>query len=577
MVGGHHRRGVQRRRWLGFVVAGALVLGVGAATAVAAGAVPALLPAAGCRALELTVAVDPAVLDAVTAALDSAAAVDGNACVRQRVVEAAPELGAAVEAGAGPLPAIWIPDSVLAIDPFDTAPAIEVGASLASSPVVLAVPGEDADRFGDPAAPVPFGTMLSNPAPPALPDPSTDRLALATLGALRVAIGDDDGRPKQAFVAAALAFVARGPLPSPQAGFDAMDRDGAKAGAFLTSEMSVLRHNRQGGARVSALAVQGGGGALDFPFVRVAAGLAAVAGAAQTDGAAAGDGPDSAKGQVAAAASVLEARLRGPAGRVAFAAAGLRAPDGTRPTSAAVADGWLAPRVPVANQKIRDVATETLKLWKTLTAPSANLAVVDVSGSMAAPLGNIRRIDLAAGAAASGLAIFPDQAAVGTWTFSERPPPEKPWQEVVPVGLLGDPVPGFPDRRAALLAADAELSSKLGGGTGLYETVLAAVRSLQAHYRPGYGHSVSFFSDGANEIDGGIQLPELLATLRAEADPAKPVPLIMIGIGPDADMDALTKLAEVTGGRAYNVFTPEDMRPVFLDALSLRVCRPSCS
>jgi Ca-activated chloride channel homolog len=35
-------------------------------------------------------------------------------------------------------------------------------------------------------------------------------------------------------------------------------------------------------------------------------------------------------------------------------------------------------------------------------------------------------------------------------------------------------------------------------------------------------------------------------------------------------------LAEATGGRAYAAQNPQDIRTVFLDALSQRVCRPGC-
>jgi len=71
-------------------------------------------------------------------------------------------------------------------------------------------------------------------------------------------------------------------------------------------------------------------------------------------------------------------------------------------------------------------------------------------------------------------------------------------------------------------------------------------------------------------------LPALLATLKREADPARPVPMIMVGLGADADMDALRQIAEATGGKAYQAMEPEDIRGVLLDGISQRRCRPNC-
>ncbi len=115
-----------------------------------------------------------------------------------------------------------------------------------------------------------------------------------------------------------------------------------------------------------------------------------------------------------------------------------------------------------------------------------------------------------------------------------------------------------------------------GGGTALYAPTLAAVRSMRANYRLGKENSVAILTDGRDEADDGIDLPHLLATLHAEADPSRPVAVITIGIGPDADLDALRQISEATQGRAYDARDPQDIKRVFTDALLLRLCRPHC-
>jgi Mg-chelatase subunit ChlD len=83
-------------------------------------------------------------------------------------------------------------------------------------------------------------------------------------------------------------------------------------------------------------------------------------------------------------------------------------------------------------------------------------------------------------------------------------------------------------------------------------------------------------TDGRNEVTGGIDLASVLQTLRAEADPTRPVPVIAIGLGPEADVEALRQIAQATGGRSYQAQDPQEIRDVLLDAISQRACRPGC-
>src|SRR3546814_12873925 len=64
-------------------------------------------------------------------------------------------------------------------------------------------------------------------------------------------------------------------------------------------------------------------------------------------------------------------------------------------------------------------------------------------------------------------------------------------------------------------------SSDLGGGTGLYDTTLAAFRSAQKDYDPDYFNAVVLLSDGANDDPGSMRQADLLKALRDEADPER--------------------------------------------------------
>jgi uncharacterized protein YegL len=96
------------------------------------------------------------------------------------------------------------------------------------------------------------------------------------------------------------------------------------------------------------------------------------------------------------------------------------------------------------------------------------------------------------------------------------------------------------------------------------------VRASREAYDPNEVSSVVLVTDGRNEDDAGIALPALLQQLRAEADPARPVKVIAIGLGPDADMDALRQIADTTGGASYQALHPEDLQSVLFDAIRRR-------
>jgi secreted protein with Ig-like and vWFA domain len=188
----------------------------------------------------------------------------------------------------------------------------------------------------------------------------------------------------------------------------------------------------------------------------------------------------------------------------------------------------------------------------------------------------VTRIQLTRDAAKTALALFPPTSAIGLWAFSVERDPPNDYVELVPIGLLSEQVGGVPRQQALVAAADS-LPGITDGGTALYDTVLAAFRTVRAGYDPEKINSVVLLTDGRNEDDpDGIDLETLLTTLRTEVDPARPIPVITIGMGPGADMDALTQISEATGAQAYQAEDPRDIQQVFLDAMVDRQCRPNC-
>lgn len=251
----------------------------------------------------------------------------------------------------------------------------------------------------------------------------------------------------------------------------------------------------------------------------------------------------------------------------ALTKAGLRAGDGSKLANAPGVDQLsFLPTVP------ERTALTTMRGWRVLSTPPSQLAVFDVSGSMDFPAGpgSGTRMQLAAGMADTALDIFSDAARLGLWAFSiDQGGNGRDWRELAPLRRMDEQV-AQTTHREVLRTKVRSLPTLTRGGTGLYDTALAAYRTAQKRYEADYFNSVVLVTDGANDDPGSIELPRLLAELRDADDTERPVRMIAIGLTRDADMPALRKIAEATGGQAYLVEKPEDTFDIFAQAIAGR-------
>src|SRR5439155_5615680 len=145
---------------------------------------------------------------------------------------------------------------------------------------------------------------------------------------------------------------------------------------------------------------------------------------------------------------------------------------------------------------------KAISAWNTITLPARLLAVIDISGSMATPVptaGGATREQVTVEAARRGLGLFDDNWAVGLWVFSTNLDGGKDWREVTPIGPLST-------QRVALLGGLSGIQPKPNGGTGLYDTTLAAYKAVQADWDPGRINSIVLMTDGQNEDPNGLTL-----------------------------------------------------------------------
>jgi Ca-activated chloride channel homolog len=455
-------------------------------------------------------------------------------------------------------PDVWVPDSsywLTRIAPGGQ-PAPRQAAAVASSPVVIALSEPVARTLGWPGRPVGWGQLLATNASAAqlrigIPDPARSPVGVSALLAVN-AVTVKDGKPSPATVAALRALAANvagqasdlyAKLPQ-----SADETAVAKAlGGFPASEQSVAAYNAQKPA-VPAVPVypDPASPSLDYPYLVTAGRSPAAADAAQR----------------------FLSALQAPDSAHALTRAGFRTASGGTgsdfPTGGGLKAGILNP-VPLPAAR---VLAQTVGIWSTLTLPSQLLALIDVSGSMGelVPGTNLTRMQVTVSASLQSLGLYGDESAIGLWVFSTHLDGNRDYHEVVPIAPLSA-------NRAALAAAIGKLQVKQGGATGLYDTVLAAYKELTARWDPARANTITVFTDGQNEDDNGISRATLLSELGKLYDPARPVRIVFLGLGPDVNADELAQIAKVTHGQSFVSRDPGRIGEIFLEAVSTRVCQ----
>ena len=459
------------------------------------------------------------------------------------------DVAATVEQGRT-TPDVWVPDSStwlsrLAVQGKDLP---EASASLARSPVVLAVPAAAADPVRDGGRPG-FEALLDPRSRLRLEllDPRRSSAGLGAALSLSAAVQE---RPDRR---AALTALLRAPVrPSPDLPGLAAAAAGAARVAVPASEQAVRAHNVAHGSVQLVALYPARQTVLDYPYVVLTADPARRAAAAEVLATL----RDGLTGTMLRDAGFRDEAGRAAAGPVELLGVDSAAVPGHAPSPAEV--------------------TTALRTYSAVNAPARLLTVLDVSGSMAAPVpgaAGATRLQLAQRAAAEGLGLYPDDTQVGLWVFSTDLTASTDHRELVPVTGLGRQPDGSTGRQRL---ARALATATPGGDTGLYDTALAAVRQARASWQAGRVNLVVLLSDGRNDDARGIALPALLRTLAAEQDPARPTPVVSIAYGPDGDASALAAISRATGGASYVAKDPASIRSVFLDAVGQRSCRPDC-
>ena len=575
MKGQHRKPGGSAAPWI--VLAVVVLVLLGAVGWFAFGRSDHARPTARtCTATDLQVtaapAIEPAVAAEATAWNAKKTTVDGS-CVRIVVASGAPSDTAAAVAGtkgvtvnglgkpdgSAKIPDVWVPDSSTWLTRLATAaPDLALtGTSIATSPIVIAVPQPVALQLASTLKSLTWQSVLAElsggTVHPGIVDPNVDAASLNTLltvGAVATGGSATPSAAAQGEIVGAMRALATGSTELPAELMSQFPRAtdattlARSMSAAPVSEQALLAYNAvQPPVPLVGLYITPAPEPLDYPYTPML-GLSKV------------------KADAAAAFGKL---LTGTAWRDQLAGADLRAADGTfgaaMPTTLGMPAGPLTVTAAGAT-----AISATLSTWSAVTVPGRMLAVIDISGSMAAKVptaGNATREQVTVGAAKAGLGLFDDRWTVGLWVFSTDLDGTKPYKQLVPIESLAT-------NRSSAAAALGLVKPIPTGDTGLYDTVLAAYKDVQAGWDPSRVNSVVIMTDGENDNPGGLTQPQFLADIAKVKDPAKPIEVIAIGIGNEVNKDELQKITTATGGGVFLASDPAMISQIFLQAIALR-------
>jgi hypothetical protein len=436
------------------------------------------------------------------------------------------------------LPDVWIPDStawlgrVRDIDRTAFAPEPR---SVATSPVVFAMPEAAARRVGWPNSPLQL-TQLElelrqrhTPITLGIADPHRDTAGLITTMVLGDALSDTDA-DLPALVSTFRGLVKTRSVP------DLLPLLGKQADAGPAYEQAVIEYDAKHPAiPLVAVQVEPGQPILDYPY------------AVRTDVTA----------DVNQAANLFRAAVLDPSARERFFQAAFRDPEGhTGPGFPAVA---ITTTTPVGAFALDDPprAQAALNLWSAVNEPPRAIALVDTTASMTAvsKSGSTHAAVMIA-ATQVGFDLLDPDSEIGMWTFGAA------HQEVLPIAPLKT------DHRADLEARIAAARPGPTDEADLYGAVTDAYAAVQQSYDPARPNDIFVFTDGGDSAPTQERRQAFVQRIETLANPTKPIRIVIIGIDvPPAAADDLQTVADTVGGGYFPLNSPDQIQTIFLKAL----------
>ncbi|QKW05390.1 VWA domain-containing protein [Streptomyces sp. NA04227] len=465
---------------------------------------------------------------------------------------------------------VWVPDSqmwVQGVQGVDGTGGTGTGVvqltpagNVAASPLAMAARPEKAEQLGWPDKTYSWSELADSSLKKgglrlSLPDPGRSATGLFAMSRLAMSEGKPGGKPDKQREARGATFAKylRDHVADPAT--EVLDTlagpedDGKRATeALIVSEQAAFRHNAKAKSDgdVNLFHPEDGSPQLDYPYTLV-------------------DEPSMTTDESRAALRFMTL-LGEEEGRRILREQGFRTSVGGSATTVATAAGSRSPQPyddEDATQPSPGDLQESLGMW-TITVKSVRLtSLADVSSSMAqiVPEKGLPRLTLTKNSFLEGLKTFTDHDEIGLWKFGADLDGDRDFKKIVPTRALGEG-----SHRDDMEKALEGLTPSASDTTGLYDAVLAAYQQASSTYVEGKFNAVVIVTDGSNDT-GPLTRSALLRKLRDLSDPKKPLPVITVALGPEADKDDAEQIASATGGTSEQVSDPTVIQSVILKAI----------
>ena len=483
----------------------------------------------------------PAALKSVVSQATSEAQQQGSRCVTYSVATANPEtVSAQVAAGSTDVPDVWISDDAAWVQKASkstrkdsTARTLTTGATLATSPVVVAVPQSLKSQSwakGSPSWP----TLLQPKVPLTAQSLDSSSATIAAVGDARTSIRNDEDK---ATYFTAMLRMTRGAKDLTELSSTAlMGSDVSRA--FFASEQQIVAANKlQPSSPMSAVVPSSGAGNLEYQLVYPASRSAAPS-----------------------AVRALTERLTDAATKAKLKAAGFRTTGAAAPSGSPVAADVKLAGTPDSAMNI-----STIRAWRNLGRDVRMLAAVDGSGSMGDPVTKYGqdRMQLFQGVAHLAVNTMPRDGQVGALGFSTVHKGGYKWYTDGTESLSS-----AASRKKLLTTVDKTMPKVVNGhgDTPLYNATWAGFNYLNKTYDPKLLNVLVVLTDGQNDYPaGGLKLDQLISRIKGSYNSKKPVQIVTISLSKDTSPSALRKISAASDGRFYQVEQPEQITSVFID------------
>jgi ABC-type molybdate transport system substrate-binding protein len=465
----------------------------------------------------VTVAAAPAVAPILGALANQLSTHEDGPCAAF-TIQSAEAYAVSGTVGTSAAPDAWITDSPdwVARAQLISGRQLTAPAPFASTGLVVALPRELAEKIGDETT---WSDVVTGGTPVRIPDPNRSTLGTSALGAATPGLSAD-----------AVANLVRSNATTPTPDLAAVAGSEAPVGVVAPAAQLVAFNESAAGQSLAAVGPVDGAAYLGYSLVTLTE-----------------------EAEVAGLVAELAAYLATDEAKESLADAGFTTPDGPDPETPSPLYGVIVGRPASDPASLNGIRTQ----WNSVAPRAQAILGLDVSGSLLRRTDAGTRLEVMQAAvtqAASGMAPASNLAL---WAYSQHIGTKgDDFRVLANAGLVSD-AKHFAEIRKQV----AGLNRHVGGGSGLYDTIEAAYRKALATYAKGYNNTVVIVTDGPNEDDYGASLEILTERLKGLRDPARPITVVLIGMGTEADAKALSSIVKLTGGRYVAAPEPADLLP----------------